>query len=523
MGFAVGVDFGSSKTTVAIARWDDDCAPTPQHLQVAASVPSVIYLGDNDELVIGRRAQELGSAKPHRVIRDFKRRLGDPVPILADGWCESTESIVAALLRRVVDDAADHEGGAPDAVAVTYPAQWGPYKQALLAEALVDAGLNDVLLVSETVAAIMNAALVANSPMNTAVVYDLGGGSFDAAVMTRGTDGGFEMVGTPQGIEWLGGSDFDQAIFTRVREAAGLENVDATDQVLLTEMRRLRRFCTQAKESLSLDTEVTIAVTTPRRRQRIRLVRSEFEELIRDPIEDTLEATRRAIGSAGLSVHDIDAIVLVGGSSRIPLVVQMISAEFSRPIIVDSRPDASISLGAARFAVAALQTQRSAFIAPEASIATDAVADPGLVEQTLGDAATSARDADIDAAAHQRVLPSPIPVSDRGGRHRRRARHRHGPRTAGVVAAAAGLILAGSSLAASQAADSNVPTSGSLSPVGGVQTTTPATAPPVTEGPTTASERQVDTTPAVSETGPGDVNSPAVVDRSDLVGANVPR
>ncbi len=303
MGFAVGVDFGSTKTKVAITKWDNDSGPAAECLRVAAAIPSVVFLGEQNELAIGEHAQKLGATDPHRVIRDFKRRVGDSVPIIADGWSESTESVVAAFVRRIVDEISDEQNATPDLVALAYPAHWGTYKQALIAGALRDAGLAEVLLVTEPAAAITDAALPATGGVETVLVYDFGGGSFDAAVMTRSATGEFRTVGIPQGLDWLGGDDFDQAIFSRVRDGVRLTDTVPADPEILTQMSRLREACTQAKETLSLDTEVTIPVATTRYRTRFRLVRAEFDELIRDAIEDTLDAARardrlcRTVGS----------------------------------------------------------------------------------------------------------------------------------------------------------------------------------------------------------------------------------
>jgi len=598
MGFAVGVDFGSTKTKVAITKWDNDSGPAAECLRVAAAIPSVVFLGEQNELAIGEHAQKLGATDPHRVIRDFKRRVGDSVPIIADGWSESTESVVAAFVRRIVDEISDEQNATPDLVALAYPAHWGNYKQALIAGALRDAGLAEVLLVTEPAAAITDAALPATGGVETVLVYDFGGGSFDAAVMTRSANGEFRTVGIPQGLDWLGGDDFDQAIFSRVRDGVRLTDTVPADPEILTQMSRLREACTQAKETLSLDTEVTIPVATTRYRTRFRLVRAEFDELIRDAIEDTLDAARRVIGSAGLSVPDIDAIVLVGGSSRIPLVAQMISAEFSLPIVVDPRPEDSIALGAARLAVECLQARQAALLPtppvepivpspvdvspfpetnvpeseaaeskaagmllpadPRPSVTGDPVSAP--VQTPLGtddvdlppevtdqDAVwTVIPDEEVDGTRRHH-LPAPVPPGfgddtpagrmngpDRG-LHRHRARRRYGLRTAGIVAAAAGLIFAGSSLAASQAADSNVPEQTQTGDA--VSTTSPAATPiaptPVGTTPIAATAEptrpagvaragtavQPRSTTSTSTGGAGGVDAPAIViDKTELGG-----
>jgi len=357
MGYAVGVDAGSTRTTASVV---DQAVGFPRgQPRVVTEAPSVAFLGSDGELTVGDRAEELGVADPDRVVRDYKRRIGDAVPVVVDGWSEQAETIFAAAVRWAIDGIAERAGSAPEAIAVTYPAGWGPYKRALLTDALAAAGLPDVMLVTDSAAAATAVVPLASVEARTVAVYDLGGETFNAVVM-RTTDGqDYQIIGAPQQIDWLGGSDFDQAVFSRVHSCAGLNTQEFGDAEGMAALSRIRRACIDAKVTLSLDTETTIPVLLPRRRTRVRLVRSEFEELIRDAIEETVDATRRAVTSAGLVAEDVDAIVLVGGSSRIPLVAQMLSAEFSRPIVVDNNPAASISLGAARIAIAAVEANRA--------------------------------------------------------------------------------------------------------------------------------------------------------------------
>jgi hypothetical protein len=186
-------------------------------------------------------------------------------------------------------------------------------------------------------------------PGSTVAVYDLGGGTFDAAVVRKSAAGGFELLGRPEGIERLGGVDFDEAVFAHVRQAVGpaLDGLDPEDPDVLAAVARLRRECVEAKEALSADTEVTIPVLLPSVRTQVRLVRAEFEAMIRPAVEQTIEALRRAVGSAGLAPADLSAVLLVGGSSRIPLVAQLVSAELGRPVAVDADPKTAIATGAA--------------------------------------------------------------------------------------------------------------------------------------------------------------------------------
>ena len=470
MGYAVGVDFGSVLSTAAIVKWDNNFPSEPPSIRVAEPVPSVVFVNSDNELMVGHSAQQRGEANPQGVIRDFKCRLGDPVPIMVGDWTGKTETIVAEVIRHIVSGIAAAEAGPPDAIAVTHPASWGAYKRELLLAALLkaglaEAGLTQVTLVSEPQAAATSTALLGPGGGRTLIVYDLGGGSFEAAVMVRVDDGDFTMVGHSQGLEWLGGRDFDQAVFSQVRRAAGLKTGDTTDQEAIAHLRRLRRDCTIAKESLSIDTEATVTVHAAGRRTRIRLVRSEFEELIRDAIDDTVDATRRAITSAGLAEQDIDAIVLAGGSCRIPLVAQVVSAEFSLPIIIDAVPEASTSLGAAWLAKQTLRATSAGGAALDNATDTPApppdelpaqAPTPPVLELPGQPPAMSPGPAGGSGVAPAGRRDQP----ERHGRHRRRGSRRYWIHVAGIVAAVAAIISTGSALATSQASDLTSPGAG---------------------------------------------------------------
>ncbi|HEU4424452.1 MAG TPA: hsp70 family protein, partial [Pilimelia sp.] len=216
-------------------------------------------------------------------------------------------------------------------------------------------------------------------------VYDLGGGTFDAAVL-RKTDTGFTLMGEPEGIEHLGGIDFDEAVFGHVASAAGdaLGQLDPNDEAAAAAFARLRRDCVEAKEALSFDTEVMIPVALPNLHTQVRLNRSEFEAMIAPALSDTIGAMRRALHSAGVAPAQLRAVLLSGGSSRIPLVAQLVAAGFGRPVMIDPQPEHSIALGAAVattaqdvFAPATAQAWPAAAAAP-APAATAPPVDPGV-------------------------------------------------------------------------------------------------------------------------------------------------
>jgi hypothetical protein len=172
--------------------------------------------------------------------------------------------------------------------------------------------------------------------------------------MVRRTASGFETIGTPEGIERLGGIDFDEAVFAHVRNAVGdgIDRLDPDEPAAQAAVARVRQECIDAKEALSSDTDVSIPVLLPGLQTEVRLTRSEFEAMIRPAISETIVALRRASRSAAVRSEDISAVLLVGGSSRIPLVAQMVGAELGRPIAIDAHPKDAIAFGAS-IAVAA--------------------------------------------------------------------------------------------------------------------------------------------------------------------------
>ena len=187
-------------------------------------------------------------------------------------------------------------------------------------------------------------------------VYDLGGGTFDAAVVRADEDGRVRIVGRPDGIERLGGIDFDQAVFAFVLGELGLDvdELDADDAATAAAIRRLRRDCVDAKEALSSETAVAVPVMVPGVRPEVRMTRGELEDRIRPALTETALALRRTVESAGDAAGDVTAVLLVGGSSRIPLVGQMVTAELGLPIAVDARPKDAIPMGAALVAARGL-------------------------------------------------------------------------------------------------------------------------------------------------------------------------
>ncbi|PRY41702.1 Hsp70 family protein [Umezawaea tangerina] len=361
MSYVLGVDLGTTFTAAAICRREAGDWGKVEVLPLgsrAAAVSSVLFFGLNAAVLFGDAAERRALAAPDGVAREFKRRIGDRTPLLLAGEPHTAHELAARLARWVVDRAIEREGSAPEQVAITHPAGWGEHKKSLLVDALSEVGLGDARLLSEPEAAAFDYSSAERvEPGSVIAVYDLGGGTFDAAVVRKVDDTRFELLGEPTGVDRLGGVDFDEAVFEHLRAtvAKGLDDLAPDDPVAMSAAARLRRECTEAKEALSTDTEVTIPVLLPSGHTQARMVRGEFEAMIRPALDETVELLRATIRSAGVAESELDAVLLVGGSSRIPLVSQLLSQQLGRAVAVDSDPKSTVARGAARAVVPVVQ------------------------------------------------------------------------------------------------------------------------------------------------------------------------
>jgi molecular chaperone DnaK len=344
MGYLLGVDLGTTSTSAAVARGGR--AATVQLTADSQVMPSVVSVRDDGDVLCGEVAERRAVTDPSRTIREFKRRFGDPAPVVLGGKAYGADELTGHLLADVIARTTTVEGEAPTRLGLSHPAAWGPFRLELLRKAAAQAGHDSVILVPEPVAAaianrdrIQAGALVA--------VYDLGGGTFDAAVVRQGPEP--EVVGTPEGIERLGGVDIDLAVLAHVDAVLDGQVValDSTDPEARAALARLRADCQAAKESLSSDTDVEIPVHLPGLHTSVRLTRADLESLVRPRLADTLAVLDRVVASAGVAWKDIASVLLVGGSSRMPLVGQMVAEHTGRPVTAATNPTFAISIGTA--------------------------------------------------------------------------------------------------------------------------------------------------------------------------------
>ena len=360
MGYELGVDLGA--TTVAAAVTADSRAQMVDLGAAAATVPAVVFLDDDGSLIAGEAAARRAVEHPARAGRELTRKLGRPAPVRLGDTPYPPATLLGALLQHVVDRVAETAGGQPDRVLLTHPAHWSPARLAAFTEAARGAGLPQVRTATTAEAVVTHYATTGRiAEGDTVAVYDLGGDSFSAAVLRR-TPTGVEPLGQPEGIERLGGGTFDEALLSHVNQATDgpLAGLDRRDPEHAAAVAGLRRSCVLAKQELSTEGATTIRVLLPNRQADVAVTRAEFEQLIRTSIETTIGALLKALQSAGVEPRELAAVLLVGGSSQIPLVARMVSEVLARPIMLDPDPKRPVTLGAATLAAAVPDTRAPA-------------------------------------------------------------------------------------------------------------------------------------------------------------------
>jgi molecular chaperone DnaK len=347
MPYGLGIDLGTSFTSAAV-HGPGGTRMVPLSPDVV--IPSVVYAAPGGALLTGAQAEHAArTGEPGRVGRGFKRRLGDPTPLVLGGAAFSPAALMAAQLRDVLAHVARVEGGPPSAVVLTCPAIWGPYRREHFAEVPRLAGVPASQVITEPEAAATHYSMERTLGDGEVVaVYDLGGGTFDTTIL-RMRPGGMEILGTPEGIEHLGGIDFDETLLSHLddRLDGAISALDRADPVAAAALAEIRAMCVRAKEELSTEPDIQLTVPLPSGPRELLVTRLELNDMIRPSVRLTTDGLRRTIASAGLKPEDLSAILLAGGSSRIPLVEQLVYEEFGKPVRAALHPKFTVALGAA--------------------------------------------------------------------------------------------------------------------------------------------------------------------------------
>lgn len=349
-GWQLGIDFGTSYTVAAVLE-DGQVKVVDVESNGQSRIPSVVFLNSDEDLLVGTNAQHQAVFAPERFEPSPKRCIADGEVFLGDRFVPVAD-LVSAVLRKVYAEACRQHGGVvPSATRVTHPAEWADSRLNVLRAAIEGASLPHPVLIPEPVAAAAWIAMATTAPGSHIAVYDFGGGTFDAAVLTR-TDAGFEVAGPPSGRDPLGGEDLDRLVISHLGRL--LEEEHGEQWSLLTNppdaswrrsATQLRTEVQRAKETLS---DVLVCqLWVPGIEREVQLTRAELDELIAADVHETVVSLTEAIDAAGLQVQQLSGIFLVGGSSRIPLVADLIWRELGvRPTVQDN-PKSVVAMGAA--------------------------------------------------------------------------------------------------------------------------------------------------------------------------------
>ncbi|MFM9279807.1 molecular chaperone DnaK [Paenibacillus jiagnxiensis] len=347
MSKVIGIDLGTTNSCVAVMEGGEAVViPNPEG---ARTTPSVVGFKKDGERIVGETAKRQAITNPDRTIISIKRHMGTNHKEAIDGKDYSPQEISAMILQKLKSDAEAYLGQTVTQAVITVPAYFNDSQRQATKDAGKIAGLEVLRIVNEPTAAALAYGLE-KSEDQTILVYDLGGGTFDVSILELG-DGFFEVKAT-SGDNKLGGDDFDQVIIDYlVSEFKKDQGIDLSKDKAA--VQRLKDAAEKAKKELSgvLTTTISLPFITvvdgvPQHLE-VNLTRAKFEELSANLVERTLGPTRQAMSDAGMSASDIDKIVLVGGSTRIPAVQEAIKKLTGKEPHKGVNPDEVVALGAA--------------------------------------------------------------------------------------------------------------------------------------------------------------------------------
>ena len=348
MSKIIGIDLGTTNSCVAVMEGGQ---PTViPNSEGGRTTPSVVGFKEADRLV-GQVAKRQAVANPDKTVISIKREMGTDYKVNIDGKAYSPEEISAMVLSKLKADAEAYLGQPVTQAVITVPAYFNDSQRQATKNAGKIAGLEVLRIINEPTAAALAYGLDKQDRKNQKIlVFDLGGGTFDVSILEIG-DGVFEVLST-NGNTRLGGDDFDDRIMALLVEEFKKENgIDLSQDKLAKQ--RLKEAAEKAKIELSTLTQTTISLpfitadATGPKHLEYTITRAKFESMIADLVESTLVCTRNALKDAGLSKSDISNVVLVGGSTRVPCVVDALSKEIPVTPFKGINPDECVAIGAA--------------------------------------------------------------------------------------------------------------------------------------------------------------------------------
>lgn len=347
MGKVIGIDLGTTNSCVAVMEGGE--AVVIPNAEGSRTTPSVVGFAKNGERLVGQVAKRQAISNPDRTISSIKRHMGTEHKVRIDDKQYTPPEISAMILQKLKTDAESYLGEKVTQAVITVPAYFTDSQRQATKDAGKIAGLDVLRIINEPTAAALSYGLDKGED-HTILVYDLGGGTFDVSILELG-DGVFEVKAT-SGNNRLGGDDFDERVMNwLVAEFKKSHGVDLSRDKIA--MQRLKEAAEKAKHELSGVTSTNInlpfitATEDGPQHLDLNLTRAKFEELIADLVEKTEGPTRQAMADAGMKPEDIDKVILVGGSTRVPLVQQTVKRLTGKEPHKGINPDECVALGAA--------------------------------------------------------------------------------------------------------------------------------------------------------------------------------
>ena len=344
----IGIDLGTTNSCVAVMENGEPVVIA--NAEGSRTTPSVVGFQKDGERLVGQVAKRQAVSNPDRTVASIKRHMGSDYKVAIDDKKYTPQEISAMVLTKLKKDAESYLGGTVTDAVITVPAYFSDSQRQATKDAGKIAGLNVLRIINEPTAAALSYGLDKEGKTQKVIIYDLGGGTFDVSIMEIG-DGVFEVLAT-HGNNMLGGDDFDKRVMDYlIAEFKAKEGIDLTNDKLA--MQRLKEAAEKAKIELSGMSKtnvnlpfITADATGPKHLD-VDITKQKFDAITQDLVEATVVPLKKAMDDAKLSYSDIDKVILVGGSTRIPAVIDEVRKVTGKEPFKGINPDECVAIGAA--------------------------------------------------------------------------------------------------------------------------------------------------------------------------------